>query len=176
MKFPLDLRFCFHFPRTRENHQHWVLKRGDIKRVMTSFLLSHNLQVESAQVPALSPQQLAVGLAAHCLSLSLSEPLDHPHWMVKVESQLSPHQLAQELAKGWRSMREGMGHAHQHAVMALGGRKDSEAQPGSPLQKDFWGVDVVETLDPAEFLMAINWAELKANRPVDGVFELIDQP
>ncbi|HJN35688.1 MAG: DUF2656 family protein [Prochlorococcus sp.] len=143
---------------------------------MTTFILSHNLQVQSSQVPTLSAQELAAGLASHCLSLTVSEPLDHPHWMAKVESELTPQQLAAELVKGWRSLRAELGHDHQHAVMALGGRKDSEGQPGSPLQKGAWGVDVVETLDPAEFLKAINWAALKADRPVDGVFELIDQP
>lgn len=143
---------------------------------MTTFIVSHNLQVQSAQVPSIAADQLAVGLASHCQALSSSEPLDHPHWMVKIESQLSPQDLAEELLKAWKAMRIDLGHSTQHAVMALGGRKDSTTQVGSPLQEGSWGVDVVETVDTSEFLTTINWAGLKAGRPVDGVFEVISQP
>ena len=57
--------------------------------------------------------------------------------------------------------------------MALGGRKDTDGAPGSPLEKGFWGVDVVESRSPDEFLQAINWPALKQARPEDAVFEVI---
>ena len=60
--------------------------------------------------------------------------------------------------------------------MALGGRKDSTGNPGAPLQKGGWGVDVVETVDADAFLKVINWSSLTAGRPADGVFEVVDRP
>ena len=60
-----------------------------------------------------------------------------------------------------------------HSLLALGGRKDSEASSSSaPLQAGCWGVDVVECSDPHAFMQAINWDALKAGRPQDGVFEV----
>ena len=69
-----------------------------------------------------------------------------------------------------------LGHDDNHAVLALGGRKDTQGNPGAPLQQGGWGVDVVETVDSAGFLQAINWSGLTAGRPADGVFEVINQP
>lgn len=117
---------------------------------------------------------LAAGLLKHCPSVTAAVVLNHSHWKVKLESAALPDALARELVQGWRKVREGFGHGHAHAVMALGGRKDSEGQPGAPLQQGAWGVDVVETADPRGFLAAINWTGLTAGRPADGVFEVID--
>ena len=142
---------------------------------MTTFVLSHNLQVNDSAVPALAFDALAVGLQQHCSSITAAEVLSHPHWKVKLESTASPDALARELVQGWRRVREGLCHGQAHAVMALGGRKDSEGIPGAPLQRGGWGVDVVETADPQGFLAAINWKGLTAGRPADGVFEVVDQ-
>ncbi len=142
---------------------------------MTTFVLSHNLQVNDSAVPALAFDALAVGLQQHCPSITAAEVLSHPHWKVKLESTASPDALARELVQGWRLVREGLCHGQAHAVMALGGRKDSEGIPGAPLQRGGWGVDVVETADPQGFLAAINWKGLTAGRPADGVFEVVDQ-
>ena len=92
--------------------------------------------------------------------------------MIRIESGLSVDQLAKELANGWLSMRASKGHSFDHVVMALGGRKDTDGAPGSPLEKGFWGVDVVESVSPDEFLQAINWPALKQARPEDAVFEV----
>ncbi len=104
---------------------------------MAIFILSHNLQVQDSNVPALSPIKLAEGLSKHCSSIQASEPLDHGHWMVKVDSSVTPKELAEELTSGWLAMRASFGHHNNHAVMALGGRKDSEGTANSPLQKGF---------------------------------------
>lgn len=141
---------------------------------MTTFVLSHNLQVNDSAVPALAFDALAAGLQQHCPSVTTAEALSHPHWKVKLESTASPDALARELVQGWRRVREGLSHGRAHAVMALGGRKDSEGNPGAPLQQGGWGVDVVETADPQGFLAAINWTGLTAGRPADGVFEVVD--
>ena len=138
----------------------------------TVFVLSHNLQVVATDVPSLTPDELAQGLQQHP-QINKAEPLQHPHWMVRLEAELSPAELAHVVPAAWRSLRQEAGHAHNHAVLALGGRKDSAGAPGSPLQEGCWGVDVVETTDAQAFLAAINWEGLKQSRPADGVFEVI---
>jgi len=138
---------------------------------MTCFVLSHNLQVHSDAVPGLTADALAEGLKASSPHIAVAEPLEHPHWLVRIESELDAAALALELTRSWRAMRKSMGHAEDHELLALGGRKDSQGMPGSPLQQGSWGVDVVETSDGDAFLKAINWDGLKQGRPVDGVFE-----
>ena len=142
---------------------------------MAVFILSHNLQVQNSDVPALSPVQLAEGLSQHCPSVHATEALDHGHWMVRLDSSMPPNELAEELTSGWLAMRASFGHQTNHAVMALGGRKDSEGAANSPLQKGFWGVDVVESSDPKGFKQLINWESLKNARPQDAVFECISE-
>ena len=139
---------------------------------MTTFVLSHNLQITSESVPAISMQELADSLVANTQAISTAQVLDHPHWALSCESSLEPLQLAQELARSWKLYRQSKGHSSSHTVLALGGRKDSPGAPGSPLQQGYWGVDVVETQDPKEFLVAINWDALKSSRPQEAVFEI----
>ena len=143
------------------------------KHVVTVFVLSHNLQVQDSQVPAIDAKTLADGLKQHCVAIQCAEPLDHPHWMVRLEADLDPEALARQLTAGWQTFRQASGHSCNHVVMALGGRKDSMASPGSPLQQGAWGVDVVETADPEPFLMGINWDGLVAGRPADGGFKVL---
>ena len=143
---------------------------------MTSFVLSHNLQVQDDAVPPLAFDALAEALQQHGPSVSKTEALTHPHWKVSLESTAAPADFAAELAAAWRAVRRAMGHGDAHAVMALGGRKDSAGNPGAPLQQGGWGVDVVETADAEGFLKAINWTGLTAGRPADGVFEVVNHP
>ena len=139
---------------------------------MTTFLISHNLQVNSENVPPFDLTQLSKELQRKANSVQSIELLGHPHWLMSITSPLSPQELAVELVEAWIELRAELGHQANHVVLALGGRKDSDATPGSPLQKGFWGVDVVETIDQAAFLNAINWESLKGNRPVESVFEV----
>jgi hypothetical protein len=140
---------------------------------MISFLLSHNLQLESGSVPPLKASELADGLHRLCGNVISAEPLDHPHWLIRLESKADPVAQARELVEAWAVLRSESGHAVNHAILALGGRKDTPAASGSPLDQGAWGVDVVETADPDGFLEAIDWEGLKAGRPADGVFEVI---
>ena len=139
---------------------------------MTTFVLSHNLQITSDSVPAIDMQDLADALVANSSVISAAQVLDHPHWALTCESSLEPVQLAHELVKAWKMYRQKNGHTSSHTVLALGGRKDSAGAPDSPLQEGYWGVDVVETQDPKEFLTAINWDALKSTRPQEAVFEI----
>ena len=146
--------------------------RFDFKKKMTTFLISHNLQIHSDNVPSFDLTQLSEGLQRKVNSVQNIELLGHPHWLMSITSSHSPQELAEELVEAWIQLRVELGHQANHVVLALGGRKDSDAAPGSPLQKGFWGVDVVETIDQAAFLNAINWESLKGNRPVESVFEV----
>jgi Protein of unknown function (DUF2656) len=139
---------------------------------MTCFVLSHNLQVQEPGVPPFNPVDLAAGLMAHASGISSAETLDHPHWLIRIESDLAPGDLARDLIQAWRGFRRACGHTDGHHVLALGGRKDSPSAAGSPLTPGAWGVDVVETMDGPTFLRAIGWEALKQSRPADGVFEI----
>jgi len=143
---------------------------------VTTFVLSHNLQVVDPNVPAFDFAELAAGLREHCASVSSAEALTHPHWKVKLESSAEPESLATEITTAWRALRAAKEHDLSHVVMALGGRKDSAGLPGAPLQMGGWGVDVVETADAEAFLKAINWTGLTAGRPEDAVFAVMTPP
>ena len=80
--------------------------------------------------------------------------------------------MAVNLVQTWSEYRRQLGHDMNHVVLALGGRKDSKASPGAPLQEGYWGVDLVETPDESTFLQAINWEALKAGRSEDAIFEV----
>lgn len=139
---------------------------------MTIFVLSHNLQVQSALVPSISAADLAEGLLSSSSSFSKAEALSHPHWLVRIESDLAAHEMAQELVKAWKQYRLIKKHNVDHHWLALGGRKDTSGSPGSPLTLGSWGVDVVECGNPDAFLESINWNALKVGRPSDAVFEV----
>ena len=132
---------------------------------MTTFVLSHNLQVQSDLVPALNFELLAQELKSLSKNISSTEVLGHPHWKLSISSDLSPQDMAVDLVQTWSDYRRQLGHDMNHAVLALGGRKDSPASPGAPLQEGYCGVDMVETPDESTFLQAINWELLKLDDP-----------
>ena len=139
---------------------------------MTTFVLSHNLQVQSDLVPALNFELLAQELKSLSKNISSTVVLNHPHWKLSISSDLSPQDMAVNLVQTWSEYRRQLGHDISHVVLALGGRKDSQASPGAPLQEGYWGVDLVETPDESTFLQAINWEALKAGRSEDATFEV----
>ena len=139
---------------------------------MTTFVLSHNLQVQSDLVPRLNFDQLAQALKSLSKNISSVTVLEHPHWKLSISTDLSPQDMAVDLVQTWLQYRGQLGHDINHVVLALGGRKDSQASPGAPLQEGYWGVDLVETLDETAFLQAINWEALKSGRSEDAIFEV----
>ena len=139
---------------------------------MTTFVLSHNLQVQSDLVPALNFDQLAQALKSLSKNISSTKVLEHPHWKLSISTDLSPQDMAVDLVQTWLQYRGQLGHDMNHVVLALGGRKDSQASPGAPLQEGYWGVDLVETPDKTMFLQAINWEALSAGRSEDAIFEV----
>ena len=139
---------------------------------MTTFVLSHNLQVQSGLVPALDFELVSKELKSLSKNISSTAVLNHPHWKLSISSDLSPQDMAVDLVQTWSEYRRQLGHDMNHFVLALGGRKDSQASPGAPLQEGYWGVDLVETPDKTMFLQAINWEALKAGRSEDAIFEV----
>ena len=139
---------------------------------MTTFVLSHNLQVQLGLVPALDFELVAQELKSLSKNISSTAVLNHPHWKLSISSDLSPQDMAVDLVQTWSEYRRQLGHDMNHFVLALGGRKDSQASPGAPLQEGYWGVDLVETPDKTMFLQAINWEALKAGRSEDAIFEV----
>ena len=115
---------------------------------------------------------MASGLFRSSTILKSAVALNHSHWLIRIESELSPEDMAIELVKAWKIFRLDQGNSVDHSWIALGGRKDSAAMTSSsPLQEGYWGVDVVECMNPDAFLESINWDALKAGRPEDAVFE-----
>ena len=140
---------------------------------MTRFLLSHNLQVVSDNLKGLNSAELAAGLVAHLSTDVRVQAVSHPHWLVQVEADLLPVDLANAVLLAWRQLRCSAGATDNDCqLLALGGRKDDQGASGALLQQSDWGVDVVETLNTAAFLQSINWELLKQGRAPDGVFEL----
>ncbi len=136
-------------------------------------MLSHNLQVVSENLKGLNSADLAAGLVAHLPTDVHVQALSHPHWLVQVEADLLPIDLANAVLQAWRELRCSAGASDDACqLLALGGRKDDQAASGALLQRSDWGVDVVETLNAAVFLQSINWELLKQGRSPDGVFEL----
>ena len=139
---------------------------------MTIFIVSHNLQVASEAVPPLSASDLAEAFIKNSDVFTVSQALSHSHWLVRLESILSPSEMAEEVVKAWKRYRQSGNQNFDHYWLALGGRKDTPTMPGSPLQPGNWGVAVVECHEPEKFLQDINWPALKSARPVDAVFEI----
>ena len=139
---------------------------------MTVFVVSHNLQITSGQVPPLSAEKLVEALKSQSTAFDAAEALNHPHWLIRLESSLPPEDMAKELVQAWKKYRVTESHGSEHHWLALGGRKDSPGSSGSPLQEGSWGVDVVECNDPEQFLIGINWDGLKSGRPSDAIFEI----
>ncbi len=139
---------------------------------MTIFIVSHNLQVTSKAVPPLSASDLADAFIKNSDVFTVSQALSHAHWLVRLESSLSASDMAEDVVKSWKRYRQSEDQDSDHYWLALGGRKDTPAMPGSPLQTGSWGVDVVECHDPEKFIQEINWPALKSARPAEAVFEI----
>lgn len=153
------------------------------------MLLSHNFDVASDIVPALSREEFAQvfieGLTAHKqLKCRL---VDNPHWIVEVlfpTEEFSPQQVGELCAYALLEKRQTQSsqsvsfrESHSAAmpeILVLGGIKTTPATSSSPnaLQPGNWGVDVVETLSSEAFLQAIAWDATIAQKPTDSIFKI----
>lgn len=141
------------------------------------MLLSHNFTLTAGDVHPLSREEFAEvfskGLTAQvgieCVLI------DNPHWVVDVSYETSryvPAEVGQLCADALAKYRQ----EHKTEgiyVLALGGKKTTPATGAPPsLQTGEWGVDVVETATPREFLEEINWEQLAGAKPADDVFQI----
>lgn len=105
-------------------------------------------------------------------------PIDNPHWVVEVSydaGRYSAKEVGQLCADTLAQYR--IDHKEESFyVMALGGVKTTPPTGKLPsLQTGEWGVDIVETASPEEFLEEINWDRLAAAKPAEAIFR-IDHP
>jgi Protein of unknown function (DUF2656) len=144
------------------------------------MLLSHNFALSKSDVHPLNREQFAAvfsqGLTGQT-GIDCS-PIDNPHWIVEVRydtGQYSPQDIGQRCADTLATYRR-TDKKEDFYIMALGGEKTTPATSGPPsLQPGEWGVDVVETASPEEFLAELNWDKLAGAKPSSEIFR-IDQP
>lgn len=147
----------------------------------TRMLLSHNCTLPDGQVSSLSRDDFAsvfiTGLKLHAdITCSL---IENPHWMVEVlfdAEQTSPTEVATLCAQSLSSQRlaDPAKSIDRFTVMLLGGVKTTPAMGTSPtsLQTGEWGVDVVETTSPEQFLAGLNWETVIASKPPEQIFKV----
>jgi hypothetical protein len=141
------------------------------------MLLSHNFALSDHNVHPLSREEfsavfsqgLAIQVGIDC------QLIDNPHWIVEVRyetSRYSPAEVGQLCADTLAQYRI----ANQNEgfyVMTLGGLKTTPPTGGPlALQTGEWGVDVVETRSPQEFLEEISWERLTAAKSAESIFKI----
>lgn len=141
------------------------------------MLLSHNFALTEGEVHPLNREEFAdvftKGLSdSPAVSCNL---IENPHWVVEVhykKSELTPEAVGQLCAKALGTYRK----AHKKSdffIMALGGEKTTPPTGEPPsLQTGEWGVDIVETASPDEFLEEINWDRLASAKPAEKIFRV----
>ena len=144
------------------------------------MLLSHNFALDETDVHPLNREEFAA-VFSEGLDIQVGVEcrlIDNPHWVVEVRyetSRYAPKEVGQLCTDTLAKYR--IDHANKgFYVMALGGKKTTPALSGPPsLQTGEWGVDVVETVSPEEFLEEISWEKLAGPKPADDIFR-IDRP
>jgi hypothetical protein len=127
------------------------------------MLLSHNFNIQSATVPALSRLEFTAIFQTGLGADYQCQEVDSPHWIVEVLFPVdrSPQVVGEAVATALAAARKA-----NLEILALGGLKSTP--PTSPLasalQPGEWGVDVVETADGAKFLQSIDWAKTVSGR------------
>ncbi|MEO0869576.1 MAG: DUF2656 family protein [Cyanobacteria bacterium J06642_11] len=148
----------------------------------TRMLLSHNCTLPAGDVANLSREDFAnvfiTGLQDHAdIQCSL---IENPHWVVEVlfdGAQKSPTDVANLCAQSLGAQRtaEPDKKIASHSVMLLGGLKTTPVKGSSPtsLKPGEWGVDVVETTAPDQFLAGLNWDTVTASKPPEEIFKVL---
>jgi hypothetical protein len=135
------------------------------------MLLSHNFNIQSDKLPALSRSeftkifQVGLGESYQC------QEVESPHWIVEVlfPGDRSPLAVGEAVARALAAARKA-----NVEILALGGLKSTPptSTAAGALQPGEWGVDVVETADGEEFLKSINWANTVNGRSAETFFEV----
>ena len=143
------------------------------------MLLSHNFDLRHSELPALKREDFAQvfidGLdGKEGIQCSY---IENPHWVVEIifpMDRYKPQEIGQMCGEILTSKRNQQSSKLTTDTLILGGRKTTPATSMSPtsLRTGEWGVDVVETLQADAFLASINWDNLSADKPSDGIFKL----
>lgn len=145
----------------------------------TRMLLSHNFTLSPEQARPLSRADFAnvfiTGLAPH--SDIHCSPIENPHWIVAIafDQRRSPTEVAELCAQCLGRYRaERPESPNSYTIMLLGGVKTTPATSPAPtaLQPGEWGVDVVETVAPEEFLAAIRWDAMIEGKASEQIFKV----
>ncbi len=153
---------------------------------MGRMLLSHNFALPEGAVRSLNREEFAEVFTQFFAQGSSQEELsapnnvdcaliDNPHWIVELRypmSEYSPAAVGELVVEALTSYRQNQS-AEGFYVMTLGGMKTTPPTGALPaLQTGEWGVDVVETRSPAEFLAEINWDKLAGAKPKEQIFKI----
>lgn len=145
------------------------------------MLLSHNFNLNNHELLALNREQFAQvfidGLKDR-EDITCSY-IKNPHWVVEIlfpqEKYAAPEigKICGEILTSKRR-RELVTGKLTTDTLILGGKKTTPVTSSSStsLQTGEWGVDVVETPKADVFLTSINWDNLTADKPSDGIFRL----
>lgn len=145
------------------------------------MLLSHNFNLNNNQLPTLNREQFAQifidGLKDN-QNINCSY-INNPHWVVEIlfpSEKYTAQEIGQMCGEILISKRQSQITDSQPSndTLILGGKKTTPVTSPSPtsLQIGEWGVDVVETQQANIFLASINWDELTAGKPRDGIFRI----
>ena len=141
------------------------------------MLLSHNFTLPESEVHPLNREEFADVFSKAFADKAGIEAayIENPHWIVEVRyakvryTAESAGELCAETLANYRTENKAAG----FTVMALGGRKTTSPKGGrNSLQQGEWGVDVVETKKPDEFLEEMNWDKISGAKPADSIFKV----
>ena len=148
---------------------------------MIRYLLSHNHDISDDVAPPLTRDEFvelfqeARSLEPKYEDIQISSN-GHPHWRCELKTELSPLLVGLFLADAVKIYRERtLATPLGYKVLILGGLKNTPATSEDPtaLQKNEWGVDIVETADDKAFLSKINWERMTGFRPNDEILQVI---
>jgi Protein of unknown function (DUF2656) len=135
------------------------------------MLLSHNFNIQSAGVPALSRSEFTAIFQAGLGEDYQCQEVESPHWIVEVlfPADRSPQIVGEAVVTALAAVRKA-----DVEILALGGLKSTPPTSTAlgALQPGEWGVDVVETADGEEFLKSIDWANTVSGRSAETFFEV----
>lgn len=141
------------------------------------MLLSHNFTLLEGDVHPLNREEFAEVFSKAFADKAGIEAayVETPHWVVEIryaKVRYTPESAGELCAQALANYRKD-NQATGFDIMALGGRKTTPSNGGpQSLQQGEWGVDVVETRNPNEFLKEINWDKLAGAKPADSIFKV----
>ena len=143
------------------------------------MLLSHNFDISSDIVPALSREEFAQLFIDGLQDLAKCRLVNNPHWIVEVlfdSDKYSAAQMGEYCANTLAKLRSNQINNTEKKphILILGGIKTTPPMSSSPdsLQTGEWGVDVVETADGDTFLNGIGWEKMIVGKPEESIFKV----